>query len=179
MSMDIIVEELTAGLPDAQQVVRICVRLLAAILLGALVGLNRERAGKPAGLRTHMLVALGSAMFVLPLANMGADTGALGRVIQGVATGIGFIGAGAIIKNNDEHEVLGLTTAAGIWLTATVGIAAGLGRIGAAAIGVLLAMVVLTIFAKVEAWTDERGTGDQQAPQTGHASQEEKEDKHV
>jgi putative Mg2+ transporter-C (MgtC) family protein len=126
------------------------------MLLGAMVGLNRERAGKPAGLRTHMLVALGAAMFTLPLANKGADAGALARVIQGVATGIGFIGAGAIIKLNEADEVHGLTTAAGIWLTAAVGIAAGMGRAGVAFFAVVMGLLVLTAFTKVEDWVDGR-----------------------
>src|SRR4028119_1203730 len=101
--MDIVLEELTAGLPDTAQMVRVALRLVTAMLLGAMVGFERERAGKPAGLRTHMLVALGAALFVLvPLeAGQGLSDltrGDLTRVIQGIATGIGFIGTGAILK---------------------------------------------------------------------------------
>lgn len=150
--MDIVLEELTAGLPDAGQIERIALRLVTAMLLGAAIGFERERAGKPAGLRTHMLVALGSALFVLVPIQAGMALNDMTRVIQGVATGIGFIGTGAILKNNEDGVVQGLTTAAGIWLTAAVGVAAGLGRLGAAIFSVVLALLVLTVFAKIGQW---------------------------
>ncbi len=87
----------------------------------AVIGWERERIGKPAGLRTHMLMSLGSARFVLRAAEAGMAIADLSRVIQGLAAGIGFIGGGAILKLPDEHQIDGLTTAAGIWLTAAVG----------------------------------------------------------
>jgi putative Mg2+ transporter-C (MgtC) family protein len=96
--MNIILEELTAGLPDPAHIVRVIVRLLAALLCGAVVGIQRERTGKAAGLRTHMLVAMGAAFFVLVPVELGMPLSDLSRVIQGLATGIGFIGAGAILK---------------------------------------------------------------------------------
>lgn len=86
--------------------------------------------GKPAGLRTHMLVALGSALFVVASLEFGMSSSDLSRVIQGLATGIGFIEGGAIFKLNEEREITGLTTAAGIWLTAAVGVAVGDGALG-------------------------------------------------
>ena len=105
--MDIYWEELTAGLPDKTQTARVIIRLIAAVLMGAVVGIQRERAGKSAGLRTHMLVAMGAALFVLVGSGVGMSLSDLSRVIQGFATDIGFIGAGAILKLSEEHEIQG------------------------------------------------------------------------
>jgi putative Mg2+ transporter-C (MgtC) family protein len=148
--MDILQNELMSGLPTAEQSVRIAVRLLGATLLAAIVGYERERTGKSAGLRTHMLVALSSAIFVLAPLEAGMHVADLSRVVQGVAAGIGFIGAGAILKMTTEREIQGLTTAAGIWMTAAVGVAAGMGRLGLAAMSVALAWVILAILARFE-----------------------------
>ena len=116
-------------LPDVEQMLRVFVRLILAALLGGLLGAERQRAGKAAGLRTHMLVALGAAVFVLFPTEAGMGMADLSRVIQGVATGIGFIGAGTILKRTDPEEIQGLTTAANIWLTAAVGLAVGAGQL--------------------------------------------------
>lgn len=148
--MEILVSELASGLPDAVQATRLLVRLIAATLLGGIVGYERERTGKSAGLRTHMLVSLSSAVFVLGPQEAGMSPSDVTRVIQGVAAGIGFIGAGAILKGSSEHEIQGLTTAAGIWMTAAVGLAAGLGRLGLAMISVVLAWIILHILARFE-----------------------------
>ena len=148
--MDSFIAEFSAGLPSAEQFAHVVVRLLAAALLGGIVGYERERAGRPAGLRTHMLVALGAALFVIACEESGMDSDGLSRVIQGIATGIGFIGGGAILKLAAEREIKGLTTAAGIWMTAAVGVAAGLGRWGSAAVGVLLTWIILSILIKLE-----------------------------
>jgi putative Mg2+ transporter-C (MgtC) family protein len=148
--MDIILEELTAGLPDARQLTRIVIRLLVAMLLGAIVGIQREQTGKPAGLRTHMLVSLGAALFVLAPVEAGMNLDGLSRVIQGLATGIGFIGGGAILKLSQEREIQGLTTAAGIWMTAAMGVAVGLGRIGMALLSALLTWFILSVIGKIE-----------------------------
>jgi len=150
--MDIVLEELTAGLPDTTRMVRVAVRLVTAMVLGAMVGFERERAGKSAGLRTHMLVALGAALFVLIPSEAGQGLSDLTRVIQGIATGIGFIGTGAILKRDDQGDIQGLTTAAGLWLTAAVGVAAGLGRSGAAIFSILLALVILAVLTKAREW---------------------------
>jgi len=99
-------------------------RLGAAVLAGALIGLDRQVRRKPAGLRTVALVSLGSAVFVL--AATGGSTDSHSRVIQGIVTGVGFLGAGAIIRGQTEETVRGLTTAASIWLAAAVGVACGL-----------------------------------------------------
>lgn len=148
--MDSFIAELTAGLPTAEQFAHVVVRLLAAAFLGGIVGYERERAGQPAGLRTHMLVALGAALFVIVGDEFGMDSADLSRVIQGIATGIGFIGGGAILKLAAEQEIKGLTTAAGIWMTAAVGVAAGLGRWGSAAVGVLLTWIILSLVFRFE-----------------------------
>jgi putative Mg2+ transporter-C (MgtC) family protein len=149
--MDIFWNELAAGMPDFAQSIRIFSRIVVATSLGAIIGHQRERTGKAAGLRTHMLVALSSAMFVIAPLEAGMSPSDLSRIIQGVAAGIGFLGAGTILKLSDEREVQGLTTAAGIWLTAAVGVAAGLGRLGLAIICVVLAWIILALVARLEA----------------------------
>ena len=102
--MDIILEEMFSGLPDVRQMVSLVSRLLTAMILGALVGAQRESIGKPAGLRTHMLVAMGSALFVLAPLEAGMELDGISRVIQGIVTGIGFIGAGAILKLQEKER---------------------------------------------------------------------------
>jgi putative Mg2+ transporter-C (MgtC) family protein len=100
------------------------------MIFGAVIGIQRERAGKPAGVRTHMLVSSGAAVFILASGEFGMNPDSISRVIQGLVTGIGFLGAGAILKLYDRRAVEGLTTAAGIWMTAALGVAVGLGRFG-------------------------------------------------
>lgn len=129
---------------DVEQFTRLAVRLLVAAILGGILGLQRERHGKAAGVRTHMLVALGAALFVLVPQQWGMDEADLSRVIQGVVAGVGFLCAGSILKSDDDH-VRGLTTAAGIWLTAAMGVAAGLGREMTAALSALLALAILSM----------------------------------
>ena len=137
-------------LPDAAQMVRVIVRVTAAALLGALLGAERERAGKPAGLRTHMLVALGAALFVLFPAESGMNVADLSRVIQGVATGIGFIGAGTILKRSDGEQVEGLTTAASIWLTGAIGMSVGAGQLWLSVVCAVSAWAILYILGRWE-----------------------------
>jgi putative Mg2+ transporter-C (MgtC) family protein len=148
--MDQILQELGAGISDPQQVARVVIRLVASAVVGAIIGLQRQRAHKPAGLRTHMLVALGAAVFVLVPLELHAPLGEVGRVIQGVAVGIGFIGAGTILKLSDRREIKGLTTASSIWLAAAVGTAAGLQGYALAVSGTLLALLVLTLIGRIE-----------------------------
>ncbi len=136
--------------PSAEHVVRVVLRLLVALVVGGLVGLQRELTHKPAGLRTHMLLALGTAFIVVAAAESGMSKSDLSRVVQGLATGIGFLGGGAILKLTAEHEIHGLTTAAGLWMTAAASIAAGLGQLPLAIVGVCLGLVVLAAFVKVE-----------------------------
>src|SRR5262245_14917021 len=107
--------------PDMTQLARVALRLFLAGLLGWMLGAEREAMGKSAGTRTHRLVALGAALFVIVPTEIGLREGDLGRVIQGIATGIGFLGAGTILKRKEQDEITGLTTAATIWLTAAIG----------------------------------------------------------
>jgi putative Mg2+ transporter-C (MgtC) family protein len=143
-----LLEELFSGWPDAQQTARLVIRLTFAALLGALIGIEREHAGKSAGIKTHMLVALATALFVIASLEAGMAQAEVSRVIQGLAAGIGFIGAGAILKRADEGEITGLTTAATVWMTAAIGIAVGLGRWGSALVSVVLTLLILFVVAR-------------------------------
>jgi putative Mg2+ transporter-C (MgtC) family protein len=147
---NVFINELTSGLPAAEQMAIVTIRLLAAAILGAVIGIQREQAGKPAGVRTHMLVSMGSAFFVIAPFESGFSSADLSRIIQGIVTGIGFIGGGAILKLRDEREITGLTTAAGILMTSAIGVGVGLGRLGSAILGVVLAWIVLGVLGQVE-----------------------------
>ena len=116
-------------------------RLLFAAAAGAAVGLNRELAGKPAGLRTHALVSLGAAGMCAVALTLSGDPSSTSRVVQGVVAGVGFIGGGVILHN--AQGVQGLTTASSIWVVAAVGIAAGLGLWQAATLITVVALIVL------------------------------------
>jgi putative Mg2+ transporter-C (MgtC) family protein len=137
---------------DGQAFLRISIRLAASIILGGVIGWERQIEGKSAGIRTHMMVSLGAALFALTSMEINADAKELTKVIQGVAAGVGFLGAGAIIKVSSENEPKGLTTAAGIWLTAAIGLAVGAGLVWPAVIGVVMAWLVLGYFHVVERW---------------------------
>jgi putative Mg2+ transporter-C (MgtC) family protein len=152
---EIIWEELFSGMTDTRMLVRLIIRLLVAMLFGAVVGFQRERTGKPAGLRTHMLVSVGAALFVLAAIEAGMGQDGISRVIQGLATGIGFIGGGAILKLQAQREIEGLTSAAGIWMTAAIGVAVGLGRIPLALMSVILTLIILTLFSRIESRINE------------------------
>jgi putative Mg2+ transporter-C (MgtC) family protein len=128
---------------ELEQTTRVVWRMAMALALGAAIGWDRERRDAEAGLRTHMLVALGAALFVLVPLEAGMDDEQLSRVVQGLVSGIGFLGAGAVLKDSDEGRIHGLTTAATIWATAAVGIAAGLGHTGTAAIATVFMLLVL------------------------------------
>lgn len=149
--MEVLWQELTAGLNNFGQLERVLLRVITATLLGAIVGFERERAGKPAGLRTHTLVSLGTAIVVLACSGSQMSMDGLSRVIQGIVTGIGFIGAGSILKLSEEHDIKGLTTAAGIWMTAAIGVACGLGTIGLALIATVMTLIVLAVLRVIEA----------------------------
>ena len=133
--------------PDMAQLARVGIRLGVAASIGWLLGAERGSLGKAAGARTHMLVAFGAALFVMVPAEIGLDEGDLGRVIQGVATGVGFLGAGTILKRTDQHEITGLTTAATIWLTAALGLAVGAGLVWIALMSGVCAWIVLSLYA--------------------------------
>lgn len=129
---------------------RIAVRLLMAVLLGGLIGYEREQRRKAAGLRTHMLVALGAALFVLGPLESGMEVADMSRVLQGVVAGIGFLGAGAIIKLDQEGIIKGLTTAASIWMAAAIGITVALGREITAIMATVLALFILIVLRWIE-----------------------------
>jgi len=141
--MDLLWQELTHGFPDRTRLGIVLIRVIGAVLLGAVLGIEREWAGKPAGLRTHMIVCLGTAVVVLACTEVNMSLDGLSRVIQGIVTGIGFIGAGTILKLTEEREIQGLTTAAGLWMTAAIGIAVGLGALGLAVIGTIVTLLLL------------------------------------
>jgi putative Mg2+ transporter-C (MgtC) family protein len=128
----------------------LCLRVLIATLLSMLIGFERERSGQSAGLRTHMLVGLGAAMFtvlsIFAFPGPGSDSS---RVAAQIVTGIGFLGAGAIIQRRDARHPHGLTTAAGIWAVAAVGMACGAGAYVLAAFATLLMVVVLGALARL------------------------------
>jgi putative Mg2+ transporter-C (MgtC) family protein len=157
--METLWQELTHGLNDRQQIIRVVIRLLAAMILGGIIGIQRERSGKAAGFRTHMMVCLGTAVFVITCSSVGMASDAVSRVIQGLVTGIGFIGAGTILKLESEEEIKGLTTAAGIWMTAAIGITVGLGAVGVALISTVLALVILALAQPVEDFVHKRRGG--------------------
>ncbi|CAN5608132.1 hypothetical protein BH18ACI3_BH18ACI3_11450 [soil metagenome] len=141
--MDIFWSELSFGIADGRQLGVLLIRLFAAALLGAAIGYERETAGKAAGLRTHVLVTTGTTVFVLGCAGAGMESDALSRVIQGIVTGIGFVGAGSILKRENEQSIQGVTTSAGIWMAAAIGVSVGLGELGLALLATVLALVVL------------------------------------
>lgn len=148
--MEVILQELLSGLPDGRRLAQVLIRLTAATLLGALIGVQRQRAGKPAGLRTHMLVTVGTTVFILAGSGAGMSLDGLSRVIQGVITGIGFIGAGSILKLDRERDIQGLTTAAGVWMTAAVGVAVGLGSLGVALLSTIFTLIILSVAKRFE-----------------------------
>jgi putative Mg2+ transporter-C (MgtC) family protein len=148
--MDILWQELSFGFGDREQLIRVLIRLSAAVLLGAIIGYEREKAGKDAGLRTHILVTLGTSVFVLACSGYGMSSDGLSRVIQGIVTGIGFIGAGSILKIDNERNIQGLTSSAGIWMTAAIGVSVGLGEIGLAIFGTIAAVIVLALLGTLD-----------------------------
>jgi putative Mg2+ transporter-C (MgtC) family protein len=135
-------------------------RLCLALLFGAIIGLERQLQRKPAGLRTHMLVCFGSAVFTLiPLLTNAteSDNDPLSRIIQGIAAGVGFLGAGEILRESSQKsrrsEVHGLTSAAAIWVSAALGIVAGCGLWQLGLIAVVLTFLVLNPFKKLEKYS--------------------------
>lgn len=145
-----------SDVPDVATLTRITMRLALAAALGGILGFERERKGRSAGLRTHMLVAVGAALFVIGPTQGGMPIEDLSRVLQGVVQGIGFLGAGAIIVRTARNQVQGLTTAANIWATAGIGVIAGLGL---EATAVLSTIIILIILAAVPLVVPAKSTG--------------------
>jgi putative Mg2+ transporter-C (MgtC) family protein len=142
----------------------VVIRLVLAALLGGVLGFEREWIGKQAGLPTHMLVALGAALLIVVPEQAGLEHADLSRVIQGIVTGIGFLGGGAILKLSRVRQVHGLTTAASIYLAAAVGVAVGLGRLTSAILGAVLSLFILSCVRWLEGWVDKPGTKVPPAP---------------
>src|SRR5262245_18194696 len=122
-------------------------RLVAALVVGAVIGMDRQLREKAAGLRTHTLVAPGSATMMVVAVGLGPgpDSGNESRVIQGIITGIGFLGAGVILRPSGQLSVHVLTTAATIWIAAGLGIACGAGRWAIAVVATVLTVTVLVV----------------------------------
>ena len=136
---------------DGGEFLRAIVRLAAAVVLGGLIGWERERSRRPAGLRTHILVTLGCAAFMMLGMEVAERTkGDPTRIVQGIAMGVGFLGAGAILKLPGERRVEGLTTAGSIWTASSAGVAVGAGWIILAAVITTLTLGVLLILHRLE-----------------------------
>ncbi len=149
--MELLRQELLADFGDPDHLVRVLLRLGVAIVLGGILGWEREHEKKAAGMRTHMLVALGATLFtVVPWEEAKMSTADTSRVIQGIAAGIGFLGAGTILKLSDVHEIKGLTSAAVIWLTAAAGVAVGIGWYLPAVVSVTLTWFILYFMGRWE-----------------------------
>ncbi|MBW0449532.1 MgtC/SapB family protein [bacterium M00.F.Ca.ET.228.01.1.1] len=133
-----------SDLGSTADVTQVLMRLGLALVLGGVIGFEREISRRDAGMRTHMMVAVGAALFVVVPLQAGFSQDNMSRVLQGLVSGIGFLGAGAVIKLSAEREVRGLTTAASLWLSAGVGVAAGLGREATAILSVLIALLILS-----------------------------------
>jgi putative Mg2+ transporter-C (MgtC) family protein len=129
-------------------VTEVFLRLALAAVLGGTIGLEREYRHKPAGLRTNILIAVGAALFSILSLEVGTATGSPDRIAAQVVTGIGFLGAGAILRSG--RSIHGLTTAATIWVNAAIGMAAGLGVYGLAIGGAAVTVVVLALLPLVE-----------------------------
>jgi putative Mg2+ transporter-C (MgtC) family protein len=133
-------------------------RLLLAAGLGAVIGLERERHRKPAGLRTNILIAVGAALFTTLSVHLAGVGGTPDRIAAQIVTGVGFLGAGAILHSG--VTVQGMTTAATIWVNAAVGMAVGAGEYVMAAVATGITLVVLALLAPIEAWFERRFKAD-------------------
>ena len=128
-------------------------RLAAAMVAGGIVGLNRDLHGKPTGVRAHALVALGAALFVLSSTELGitgSDGNVVSRVIQGVVGGIGFLGAGVILRGDDGRRIFHVATAASIWVTAALGVASGLGAWRLVVLSIVAVVLILVVGSKID-----------------------------
>lgn len=148
--MEFLWQELSLGTADWRELARVVLRMVVAAIFGSVIGFEREVAGKEAGIRTHALVTLGTCVFVVSGIAYGMNSDGLSRVIQGIVTGLGFIGAGSILKLNEERDIRGLTTSAGIWMAAAIGVAVGLGEIGLGLVATIVAVIILAVVKKFE-----------------------------
>lgn len=138
-----------SDIPNVAQATKVVLRLLIASILGGLIGYERELRGKSAGLRTHMLVALGAALFILVPQQAGASQQDVSRILQGLIAGVGFLGAGAIMIGQQKENETGLTTAATVWITAAIGITVGIGFETTAVLSTFITLVILALIPKI------------------------------
>ncbi len=138
---------------------------LLMLLIGAAVGLEREYRQKPAGLRTNILIALGSALFTILSISMGHESGTSDRIAAQIVTGIGFLGGGAILRSGET--IHGMTTAATIWVNAAIGVAAGTGQYLLATVTTVVTLIVLAVLPPIETYFERRaGWIDRHRPPT-------------
>ena len=132
----------------------VVIRMLSAVLIGCIIGIDRDLHGKPTGMKTLGLVALGACLATMAAMGFSSHTlsvnADVSRAVQGIVTGIGFLGAGVIIQNPDQNRVRGLTTAASIWVTAAVGIVCGLGLWSVALAATAILIVLMTAGRVIE-----------------------------
>lgn len=134
-----------SDLSNVTQITKVVLRLITASILGGLLGYEREMKGKSAGIRTHMLVALGSAIFIIVPQQAGVSPEEVSRVLQGLIAGVGFLGAGAIMIGQQKENETGLTTAASIWITAAIGVTVGMGFEATAVLSTLMTLAILAL----------------------------------
>lgn len=138
-----------SDIPDVSTITRITLRLVLAAVLGGILGYERELKAMDAGVRTHMLVAVGAALFVIGPLQSGVPMPDMSRILQGIVQGIGFLGAGAIIVRAAQQKVQGLTTAANIWATAGIGVLAGLGLDATAVLATVILLIILAVIPRI------------------------------
>lgn len=137
-----------SDLSNVTQITKVVLRLITASILGGLLGYEREMKGKSAGLRTHMLVALGAAIFIIVPQQAGVSPDEVSRVLQGLIAGVGFLGAGAIMIGQQRENETGLTTAASIWITAAIGVTVGMGFEATAVLSTLVTLGILALLPR-------------------------------
>lgn len=138
-----------SDIPDASAITWLAIRLTLAAILGGILGYERELKVGSAGVRTHMLVSVGAALFVIGPLQVDMPMADLSRVLQGIVQGIGFLGAGAIIFSRAQGRIQGLTTAANIWVTAGIGVLVGLGQDATAVLATLIVLIILAVLPRV------------------------------
>jgi putative Mg2+ transporter-C (MgtC) family protein len=148
-NLETILIDLGIGTFDGRQIAVFAFRLFTAAILASVIGLEREAKGRAAGFRTHMLVALGAALFTMVPVEATEGEPDLANIVKGIAAGVGFLGAGAILKKHSEEEIEGITTAASIWLTAAMGLAVGAGQIVLATIATVIAWTILYMLSAI------------------------------
>jgi putative Mg2+ transporter-C (MgtC) family protein len=137
-----------SDLSNITQITKVTLRLITASILGGLLGYEREMKGKSAGLRTHMLVALGAALFIIVPQLAGASQIEVLRVLQGLIAGVGFLGAGAIVIGQQKENESGLTSAATVWITAAIGVTVGMGFEATAVLSTLITLIILALIPR-------------------------------